>query len=346
VNPVEGPSGSGVFLNLLAQVEAGGTHAASEAETAMGLVLDGTVDEALLARWLGAFALRTPTPDELLGCMQALMSRARMVPTRTPPERILDTCGTGGAPKVFNASTLAGLVAAAAGCPVAKHGNRSRTGFGSAETISALGMPMEADPEVQARMLDALGFCFCMATRHHPGGAHAAGVRRRMSVPTLFNVVGPLCNPAGAMRQVVGVWDARLLQPVAETLARRGCVHGVVLHAEDGLDEASVCGPTRFVHVDRGSVVDEGSLDPAMFGIEPHGRPPAPARSLNEAVTIAQDLLQGRDAEGRRDMLVMNAAIAIVTGGHRLSWRDAAGMARDLLDGRRVLDLLQRVVSP
>lgn len=345
MNGTPGPSGSDAFLAFVAQIEGGGSHTASEAEAAMGLVLDGMVDEAPLARWLGAFALRTPSPNELLGCMQALMSRARLVPTRTSPERILDTCGTGGAPKVFNASTLAGLVAAAAGCPVAKHGNRSRTGFGSAETMAALGFPMEAEPTVQANMLDTSGFCFCMAPRHHPGGVHAATVRRRMSVPTLFNVVGPLCNPAGALRQVVGVWDARLLQPVAETLARRGCVQAMVLHAEDGLDEASVCAPTRFVHVDRGSVVDEGTLEPAMFGIEVRSTPPEPAHSLNEAVTMAQDLLQGRDAGGRLDMLVMNAAIAIVTGGHRLSWRDAAGMARDLLDGRRVLDLLQRVVS-
>jgi anthranilate phosphoribosyltransferase len=309
----------------------------------MGLVLDGKVEEAPLARWLGALSLRVPAADELFGCMQAILARARMVPARTSPERILDTCGTGGAPKVFNASTLAGLVAAAGGCPVAKHGNRSRTGFGSAETIAALGLPLEAEPDAQARMLDDMGFCFCMAVRHHPGVGHAAGVRRRMVMPTLFNVIGPLCNPATAMRQVVGVWDARLMQPVAETLARRGCVHGMVLHAEDGLDEASVCTPTRFVHVDRGSVVDEGVLEPGMFGIQTHATPPEPARTLPEAVAIAQDLLEGRDAGGRRDMLVMNAAIAIVVGGHRLSWRDAAGMARDILDARRGMDLLQRL---
>ncbi len=333
------------FSPFVAAAEGGQVHSAHEAEAAMGLVLDGRVEEPMLARWLGALSLRPPTADELFGCMQAFLARARMVPVQTQPERILDTCGTGGAPKVFNASTLAGLVAAASGCPVAKHGNRSRTGFGSAETIAALGFPMEAEPEIQARMLDQLGFCFCMAVRHHPGAAHAAGVRRRMSVPTLFNVIGPLCNPASAMRQVVGVWDARLMQPVAQTLARRGCVHGMVLHAEDGLDEASVCAPTKFVHVDRGSVVDEGTLEPGMFGIQLHGTSPAPARSLQEAVAIAQDLLEGRAAGGRRDMLIMNAALALVVGGHRLSWRDAAGLARDLLDGRRVMNLLQSLLA-
>lgn len=115
----------GEFSRFVAAAEAGQVHSAREAEAAMGLVLDGRVEESMLARWLGAHSLRPPTADELFGCMQAILARARMVPTRTQPERILDTCGTGGAPKVFNASTLAGMVAAAAGCPVAKHGNRS-----------------------------------------------------------------------------------------------------------------------------------------------------------------------------------------------------------------------------
>lgn len=329
----------------MAVVERGDSLDAVDAEAAMGLVVEGRVDEASLARWLGAMALRCPTAAELFGCMQAFMSRAVSVPTRTSPERILDTCGTGGAPKVFNASTLAGIVAAAAGCPVAKHGNRSRTGFGSAETLAALGFPIEADPAAEAAMLDGSGFCFCMAPRHHPGAAHAAGVRRRLSVPTIFNVVGPLCNPAGAMRQVVGVWDARLMQPVAETLSRRGCVHGYVLHSDDGLDEASVCAPTQYVRVERGSVVEDGVLLPTDFGITAARKPPEPARSLQEAVAMARALLEGRDGEGRRDMLIMNAAIAIVAGGHRLGWKEAADLARDLLDGRRALDLLRRLVA-
>ena len=335
----------GRFARFVATVEAGEVQTADEAESAMAMIIEGGVPDPLVARWLGAMSLRSPAAPELAGSMQAFMKRATLVPTSTPPERILDTCGTGGAPKVFNASTLSALVAAASGCPVAKHGNRSRTGFGSSETLAALGFPMEPTPEAQARMLDERGFCFCMAPSHHPGAAHAAGVRRRLAVPTIFNVVGPLCNPAGALRQVIGVWDARLLEPVARTLAARGCVHGMVLHAEDGLDEASVCAPTRFVHVDRGSVVDEGTLDPALFGIEAHASPPEPARSLQDAVAMARDLLEGRDAGGRRDMLVMNAAIAIVVGGHRLSWRDAAGLARDLLDSRRVLGLLQRLLA-
>jgi len=333
------------FLDTLAHVEDGRTLSRPQAAAAMRAIMDGHVPEDHLARWLGALALRVPTSQELLGFVAAAMSTAVRVPCRTPPERILDTCGTGGAPKVFNASTLAGLVAAASGCPVAKHGNRSRTSFGSAETLAALGVRVDATPEDEARLLDEIGFCFCMAPSHHPGAAHAATVRRKLGIPTVFNVVGPLCNPAGALRQVVGVWDERLLMPVAETLAAMGSVQTMVLHGMDGLDEVSVTHATRYVHVERGVVAGEGMLEPAMFGIRAHAEPPEPAHSLVEAVEIANRLLDGRDVGARRDMLVANAAVALVVGGHRLSWKDAASMARDLLDSRRVRILLDRLVE-
>jgi anthranilate phosphoribosyltransferase len=319
--------------------------ATAQAEAAMSCVMDGSVPDPALARWLGTMALRVPSMHEILGFVKAFQSRMIRVPTTLPPERILDTCGTGGAPKVFNASTLAALVAAASGAPCAKHGNRSRTGFGSAEMIAAMGVSIEATPEQQAENLDRLGFCFCMAPRHHPGAAHAAQVRKVIGGPTVFNVVGPLTNPAGALRQVLGVWDERLLQPVAETLAAMGASHAMVLHSLDGLDEVSVCTPTRYVLVDRGSVVEDGLLDPTMFGIETHARAPEAARTLADAVSIATALLEGRDNGARRDMLVANAAVALVVSGHRLPWTDAADLARELLDSRRVLDLLQRAIS-
>lgn len=331
------------FVHALAAVEGGGCMDLDQAESGMRCVMRGQVAAPELARWLGAMALRVPTQPELLGFVKAFLADMVRVPCTTPPERILDTCGTGGAPKVFNASTLAALVAAAAGSPCAKHGNRSRTGFGSAETMATLGVDLDATPERQARSLDTHGFCFCMAPRHHPGAAHAAAVRRAMSVPTVFNVVGPLVNPAGALRQVVGVWDERLLQPVAGTLAAMGAVQAMVLHSLDGLDEVSVSAPTRFVRVERGSVVEEGQLEPADFGLAPHAAVPEPCRDLANAVSVATALLEGRERGARRDMLVANAAVALVVSGHRLSWADAAGLARDTLDSRRAADLLVRL---
>lgn len=335
----------GPFLEALDVLEGGGTLTTDQAERSMSCVMGGTVPDPALARWLGAMALRVPESRELIGFVKAFQARMVRVPTTLPPERILDTCGTGGAPKVFNASTLAGMVAAAGGTPCAKHGNRSRTGFGSAEMLAAMGVRIDAEPEWQAREIEQIGFCFCMAPRHHPGAAHAAAVRKALGGPTIFNAVGPLTNPAGALRQVLGVWDERLMLPVAETLAAMGASHAMVLHSRDGLDEASVCAPTRYVLVDRGSVVESSEFDASTFGIESHAGSPEPARSLAEAVSIATALLEGRDVGARRDMLVLNAAIALVVGGHRLSWRDAAGFARDLLDSRRVLDLFNRVVA-
>lgn len=335
----------GPFRASLDVLEGSGVLSTEQAESAMACVMDGSVPDEALARWLGAMALRVPESRELIGFVKAFQSRMVRIPTTIPPERILDTCGTGGAPKVFNASTLAGLVAAAAGAPCAKHGNRSRTGFGSAETISAMGIRVESTPERQAQDLETLGFCFCMAPRHHPGAAHAAPVRKALGGPTIFNAIGPLTNPAGALRQVLGVWDERLMQPVAQTLAAMGASHAMVLHSHDGLDEASVCAPTRYILVDRGSVVDASEFEPGMFGITRHASAPEPARNLADAVSIATALLEGRDVGARRDMLVINAAIALVVSGHKLSWRDAAGHARDLLDSRRVLDLVQRTVD-
>ena len=331
------------FDHALGAVEGGACLDIDQAEAAMRCVMRGQVPNDALARWLGAMALRVPTVDELLGFVKAFLADMVRVPCATPPERILDTCGTGGAPKVFNASTLAALVAAAAGSPCAKHGNRSRTGFGSAETMATLGIDLDATPERQAQLLDTHGFCFCMAPRHHPGAAHAAAVRRAMSVPTVFNVVGPLVNPAGALRQVVGVWDERLMQPVAGTLAAMGAVHAMVLHSRDGLDEVSVSAPTRFVRVERGIVVEEGELQPSMFGLSTHAAPPDRCSDLAHAVSVATALLEGRERNARRDMLIANAAVALVVSGHRLSWKDAAGLARDMLDSRRAADLLVRL---
>jgi len=344
---VSSPDGimPGPFRASLDVLEGAGTLSMEQAEASMGCVMEGTVPDEALARWLGALALRVPESRELIGFVKAFQGRMIRIPTTIPPERILDTCGTGGAPKVFNASTLAGLVAAAGGAPCAKHGNRSRTGFGSAETIAAMGISIESTPERQAHDLEKIGFCFCMAPRHHPGAAHAAPIRKALGGPTIFNAIGPLTNPAGALRQVLGVWDERLMQPVAQTLAAMGASHAMVLHSRDGLDEASVCAPTRYIRVDRGSLVEESEFEPSMFGIPKHTLAPEPAKTLADAVSIATALLDGRDVGARRDMLVLNAAIALVVSGHRLSWRDAAAHARDLLDSRRVLDLVKRMTN-
>ena len=325
-------------------LQRGETLSASVAEAAMREVMTGRVSTESLTAWLRELSLRTPTADELLGCTEAFMAHAVRVPTRTAPDRIVDTCGTGGAPKVFNASTLSALLVAAAGAPVAKHGNRSRTGFGSAETLEALGVDLSASPQALADQLDRHGFCFCMAPRHHPGAAHAVAARRAIVGPTIFNAVGPLCNPTGAQRRLLGVWDARLLQPMAQVLARRGAVDALVLHSHDGLDEISLCTDTDYVRVVDGAVVDTGTLTPETFGLNRHAAPPTPAGNLPEAVQLSRTLLAGTCTSAHADMLVVNAAAALVVAGCCGNWVEGAEMARGLLADGAGLALLQRLI--
>ena len=325
-------------------LERGDTLSTTQMEQMVLEVMDGGVPTDTLAQWLRAMAQRVPTADELVGGARAFMSRAVRVRCRTAADRIVDTCGTGGAPKVFNVSTLAALLVAASGAPVAKHGNRSRTGFGSAETLEALGMRLDATPQALADALDSCGFCFCMAPRHHPGAAHAAAARRMVTGPTVFNALGPLCNPAGAGRQLLGVWSAEMLRPMSEALARLGCTHALVVHAMDGLDEISVCAPTMFVRVLHGAVVEQGTLTPESFGMHSHQVPAPASHSLPEAVTMARDLLQGTCSTTHSDMLVLNAAAALVVSGKADRWADSAVMARGMLEQGRGMALLQTLI--
>lgn len=326
-------------------VERGDTLSVEQMERAIDQVIGGEVDTETLVRWLTALSRRMPTADELVGGMQAFMQRAVRVPCATAPERITDTCGTGGARKVFNAGTLAGLLTATPDSPVAKHGNRSRTGFGSAETLMALGLNVESTPAEQARSLQEAGFCFCMAPRHHVGAAHAAAARRSVQGPTIFNAIGPLCNPVGAGRQLIGVWHRSLMAPMAEALARRGCVRGLVVHSEDGLDEISASAATHFIRVECGAVSDHGVCMPESFDVRRRSTPVPAAASLAEAVATARDLLRGMDGSPQADMLVLNTAAALFVSGQCETWPDAAACARERMAAGHGLRVLEHVIS-
>ncbi len=219
-----------------------------DAETLFEAVLSGHLDQAQIAGVLSLLAARGPTTDEVVGAARAMRRHVTPVPA-SDPGSLVDTCGTGGAPKTFNVSTAAAIVAAAAGARVAKHGNRSRTGRGSAEVLQALGVNVDAPPGTQARCLDEAGVCFCFAIHHHPAMRHAAVVRRALKFPTIFNILGPLTNPAGATRQLIGVYDEALVPLVAAALARLGSVRAMVVHSRDGLDEVSITAPTVVAEV-------------------------------------------------------------------------------------------------
>jgi anthranilate phosphoribosyltransferase len=246
---------------VLPAVLAGETLSERVAKGVFRLILTGAGDDAQIAALLALLQQRGVTVDELTGAARVMRDVVTPVPVadRLRP-RLLDTCGTGGAPKTFNISTAAALIVAGAGLmlgdetgpavAVAKHGNRSRTGRGSAEVLQHLGVNIDASPETQARCLESAGVCFCFAIRHHPAMKHAAGPRRSLGFPTVFNLLGPLTNPAGARRQLLGVYDARFVPLLAETLGRLGAERAMVVHGDDGLDELTTTTTSRAAEVD------------------------------------------------------------------------------------------------
>ena len=246
----------------------------SAAQAAFEAIASGHSTEAEMGAFLALLATRMPTVDEIVGAAKVMRANVARVPCSTDPRDVVDTAGTGGAPKTFNVSTLAAVVAAASGAKVAKHGNRSRTGRGSAEVLEKLGVDVNASLEHQARCIDEANICFCFAIHHHPAARHVLPVRRALGVPTLFNLLGPLTNPAGAGRQVMGVYAGHFVRPIAEALVRLGSMHALVLHSDDGLDEISIGAPTRVAEV-RDGRVSEWSIDPRKLGLE---------RSLKETV--------------------------------------------------------------
>ena len=310
------------FLRMLLR---GGTLAEADARAAFEEIASGEAHHAEMGALLALLATRLPTVDEIVGAATVMRQRVERVPCEADPHGIVDTAGTGGAPKTFNVSTAAAIVAAAAGARVAKHGNRSRTGRGSAEVMERLGVHVNAAPAVQARCLDRLGICFCFAIHHHPAAKHVMPVRKALGFPTIFNLLGPLTNPAGARRQVMGVYAPQFVRPIAEALVRLGSVHAMVLHSDDGLDEISIGAATRVAEV-RDGQVREWTVDPRALGLAAADPTTLAPESLDEASALFVRILSGEERGARRDMVLVNAAVAMLVAGTVESL--AAGVAR------------------
>ena len=324
-----------------------------EASTVFEALLSGELDEAQIGCILSLIQARGVTVDELVGAARAMRAHVTPVPfTPREGEVLIDTCGTGGAAKTFNVSTAAAIVAAASEPPhgsgirrvvVAKHGNRSRTGRGSAEVLAGLGVNIEASPEVQARCLKEIGVCFSFAMRHHPAMRHAAGPRRSLGFPTLFNLLGPLTNPARAPRQLLGVYRAEFVDLLAAALARLGSTAAAVVHGAGGLDEVSTLGPSEAAWVCAGQV-HSSAISPD--GIVARGSlEDLQAKDLAHGVDIVRGVLAG-DAGPTRDIVVLNAGVALVVAGMASDLGHAVELASAAIDaGRasRVLDDLAKL---
>jgi anthranilate phosphoribosyltransferase len=335
------PHPPGDLTPAIRRLLAGHSLTAEEMAKAFDAMMSGQSHHGEIGALLALLATRTPTSAEILGAARVMRRHVERVESQCDPSTLVDTAGTGGAPKTFNVSTAAAIVAASvlrdsqASAPprsgIAKHGNRSRTGRGSAEVLRALGVNVDAGRPTQARCLDEIGVCFCFAIHHHPATRHVMPVRLALGFPTIFNLLGPLTNPAGARRQVMGVYDANLLRPTAEALRDLGAVRAMVVRSEDGLDEISIAAPTRVMHVENG-IVREETISPEDAGLPRASLQEVMARDLEHAANLMRNVLEGRERGAVRDMTVLNAAATLVVAGAAESLREGAQQAVQAID--------------
>jgi anthranilate phosphoribosyltransferase len=340
--PARGTTGD-VLRTALRVLSEGGTLTERAVTDAFGVVMAGEASAAQIGALLLGLRARGETPAELAGAVRAL--RRAMVPlVAQRPEELVDTCGTGGgAVTTFNISTVAAFVAAGVGVRVAKHGNRSYTSrCGSADVLEAMGIPLDASATVLSRVLAEAGIVFMFAPLMHPAMRHVAAVRRELGVPTLMNLVGPLANPAGALRQVIGVPDPQRLALVGAALRSLGATHALVVHGEPGLDEISPLGPTRVMEV-REDGDREWSIDPAALGLGGAGADDLRSGDPEVNARLTLEILSGRGPRGARDAVALNAAAAIYVSGRATSYRDALSTARDALASGAGLVALERM---
>jgi anthranilate phosphoribosyltransferase len=315
----------------------------AEAREAMNTIMSGEATPAQIGGFLVALRLKGETADEIAGCAEAM--RAHVLAVHPQREDLVDTAGTGGdGGRTFNISTAAALVAAAAGAGVAKHGNRAvSSASGSADVLEALGFELELPPERIAHSIDTLGFGFLFAPTHHPAMKHAAPVRKELAARTVFNVLGPLTNPAGARAQVVGVYSPDLVKTLAEVLATLGARRAFVVHGAGGIDELSPAGPNLVYEVVDGGV-QEREIDPLELGIARCAPEELRGGSPEENATAIRDVFAGGDG-GRRDAILLNAAGAIAAGGHAEDLREGLELAREAVESGAAAERLEVLIA-
>jgi anthranilate phosphoribosyltransferase len=319
-----------VIQDAIAQLLDGHDLEPAAARAAMNEIMAGEATQAQTAGFLVALRAKGETVAEIVGCAEAM--RDHVIPVRPGRDDLVDTAGTGGdGARTLNISTAAGMVAAAAGAAVAKHGNRAvSSSSGSADVLEALGFELELEPERIARSIDELGFGFIFAPAHHPGFRHAAPVRRELGVRTVFNVLGPLTNPAGARAQIVGVYSGDLAPVIAEALCRLGTRRAFVVHGAGGIDELSPAGPNLVCEVKDGNV-HVRTIDPAELGIARCVPDDLGGGTPEENAAAIRRVLAG-ERGAHRDAVLLNAAGAIAAAGHADDLAEGLSMAATAVD--------------
>jgi anthranilate phosphoribosyltransferase len=322
----------------------GSQLARAEARAVMDQIMRGEATAAQIGGFLIALRAKGETPDEITGCAEAM--RDHVLAVRPRRDDLVDTAGTGGdGAHTINISTAAALVAAAAGAAVAKHGNRAvSSACGSADVLEALGFTLELEPQRIEKSIDELGFGFLFAPSHHPAMRHAAAVRKELATRTVFNVLGPLTNPAGARAQVIGVYSPELVRTIAEVLVRLGAHRAYVVHGAGGIDELSPAGPNLVAEVVDGQV-RERRLDPeAELGIERCSIDELRGGSPAENAEAIRQVLGGKSG-GRRDAILLNAAGAIAASGHAADLREGLEIARRAIDSGAAGERLELLIA-
>jgi len=332
-----------VIQRALARLLDGHDLSRMEARGVMGSIMSGEATPAQIAGFLIALRAKGETADEIAGCAEAMREHA--LPVRPQRDDLVDTAGTGGdGARTINISTAAALVAAAAGAGVAKHGNRAvSSACGSADVLEALGFNLELSTERVARSIDELGFGFLFAPTHHPAMRHAAPVRSELAARTVFNVLGPLTNPAGARAQVVGVYAPELVRTIAEVLAQLGATRAFVVHGAGGIDELSPAGPNFVCEVANGGVRAR-NIDPLEFGLPRCDPSDLRGGSPAENAAAIRAVFAGENG-GRRSAVLLNAAGAIAAGGHADDLAGGLELAREAVDSGEAAARLEQLVS-
>jgi anthranilate phosphoribosyltransferase len=333
----------GILTEALDAVASGRDLTAQQASDVLAVIMAGDAEEAQIAGLLIGLRTKGETEAEIAGLARTMRELATGV--RTTRHELVDTAGTGGGRPSFNVSTTAALIAAGAGCAIAKHGNRTATGLsGSADVLEALGVRIDLSPELVGRCLDEIGFGFMFAPAHHGATRYVIPVRSSLAVRTIFNFLGPLTNPAGARRQLVGVSDPHYLETIAGALAQLGVDRALVVSSTDGLDELSIAAPTQVVEVN-GTKIDSYTVSPEDVGLpttpDPQatagGEPPVSAR-------ITRSILAGEDGP-RSDLAVLNAGAAIYAGGGVPDLAAGVAAAREAIATGAATDTLERLIA-
>ena len=313
----------------------------AESELAIGEVMDGGASDAVVGAFLVALKIKGAEADELAGAVRAMLKRAQSLNLRDGD--VLDTCGTGGdGASTFNISTGAALIAAAAGVPVAKHGNRAISGtVGTADVLEAMGVKIDCDPDGLKRCLDEAGCCHIFAQAYHPAFKQIAPLRRELRIRTIFNLMGAIGNPARPRFHLLGVADENLIRPMANALKALGTRRAMVVHGGDGIDEIAIRGPTKIVELRDGELT-EYEVTPLTFGIPRGDHRALVIRNLDDAVGVLRAALDG-GAGPAQDVLALNGGAAIYVGGKAASLKEGVDAAREIIAKSRALEVLDKM---